>query len=86
MQFKYILLTIVAAIGWGFSGIVKADDGVAEQLALDLCRILQQAGAFSKPESCTMRCDACGKVCQGQAEAEKHMKATGHADFSEVKI
>ena len=66
--------------------IVKADDGVAEQLALDLCRILQQAGAFSKPESCTMRCDACGKVCQGQAEAEKHMKATGHADFSEVKI
>ena len=62
--------------------IVDVKDEVAVALAMDLCRILNRAGSFTNPKTCMLKCDACGKVCQGQAEAERHGKQTGHAHFS----
>lgn len=65
---------------------VKVTDEVASTLALDMARLLQRAGAYTNPKTATMKCDNCGKICQGRNEAEQHGKVTGHCSFSQVRL
>lgn len=64
--------------------IVDADDQTALQLALELVRICKTAGDYTRRTICMIKCENCGKVFQGQKEAEDHAKATGHMRFAQA--
>lgn len=65
---------------------VKVDNEVAVALAMDMTRLLHDAGSYMNPKSCMMKCDTCGKLCQGKDEAERHGKVTGHCNFSQARV
>lgn len=65
---------------------VKVTNEVAPRLALEMAGILQKAGAYTNQQTALMKCDMCGKICQGRGEAERHGKTTGHCCFSQVDM
>ncbi|KAK8842783.1 aminotransferase [Tritrichomonas musculus] len=75
--------------GFGYKDEVKvidADDAYAEQLALDMARTIKAAGGYTNTKTAMLKCDDCGKIFKGQNEAEVHLKATGHFNYSQVNI
>lgn len=52
--------------------------------ALELAKEAQASRQFTDVASFTLRCIICDKRLQGQVEAQKHAKDTGHINFGEI--
>ena len=57
----------------------------ATELALNMAKLLQQAHQYSKPSKDLLKCEQCGKLLQGSAQAQRHAEATGHVNFAQAK-
>lgn len=61
------------------------DDSVSMQLAEDMMQKLKLTGCYTDTKNGMMKCDKCGKMCQGKGEAQQHTNKTGHNEFSMSK-
>ncbi|KAI4134945.1 MAG: hypothetical protein LQ347_001103 [Umbilicaria vellea] len=64
--------------------IFEADDDLALERAVELCRILQERHYFTDTARFSIKCNVCGTDCVGEKGATEHAKQTGHYDFGEA--
>lgn len=61
-----------------------ANDVEIEQKAIEIGRLLSEAGYYTNTTSFAIKCNICGWVGKGEKGAVEHAGSTGHQDFGEA--
>lgn len=61
-----------------------SDDDVILIKAIELCRKLQEKHYYTDTGGMAIKCNDCGIIVHGQAQAQTHASQTGHYDMDEV--
>ena len=66
-------------------GMFPLDETVPLTLAMEKAEAMKAAGLYTDQDGYLLQCSICQKVVVGNDEAAKHLMATGHSNFVEVK-